>query len=596
VRWVVEQLQKRFLINNAQDAIRKAAVDLSDNPKKALWQLLEDTRAALDGGGGHEQGVRVWDALDLNPAQQPRWLASRRLPRAAVTLLLGDEGIGKSVFWCLLVAHITTGNPFREFGIPAREAQTVVLVLTEDDWAKDVRPRLELAGADLRMIKVICTEQDGSGSPIFPRDMHQIDAIEPPPALVVVDCWLDTVPSGQNLSDPQVARESLHPWRDLAIQLDAAVLLLGHTNRVASANPRDKYGATYALRQKARMTLFAQLDQDGLLQIGPEKSNRTAILSASTFEVQARQVFAPIVGDDGTVEDDGKVALLVYRGESTKTAGEHSADNYTADHDTSGQHDALAWLAAFLGAGPRWSVDIHAARETAEISIKKLKTAKRNLNVESTRLEGAGAWFMRPPQHADRIPDGPAPETSTPDASEGTSEHLGSSEGDSGDVSGQNGTSCRSDGISEDEPGTSCRSEQQVPFGSRSPSQNIEENPSTSQDVQKSPFGDIDESRDSGTVDNNVNSDPSCGVCSTVPCLCAEAQKEAPSKTVGTKPCPLCHKSPPEILILDGHEFCFHCELVTKLKCLDCHDNLIEVPAAGRCHACQQAVEANEVK
>ena len=35
------------------------------------------------------------------PAAQPRWLAKDRLPRAAVTLLIGDEGIGKSLLWVL---------------------------------------------------------------------------------------------------------------------------------------------------------------------------------------------------------------------------------------------------------------------------------------------------------------------------------------------------------------------------------------------------------------------------------------------------------------------------------------------------------------
>jgi hypothetical protein len=74
------------------------------------------------------------------------------------------EGIGKSLFWVWLVAYITTGTAFPGFGIPAREPGLVVLVLTEDDWSKDVRPRLELAGADLGMIKVICTDTDGSVS------------------------------------------------------------------------------------------------------------------------------------------------------------------------------------------------------------------------------------------------------------------------------------------------------------------------------------------------------------------------------------------------------------------------------------------------
>src|SRR5699024_5450914 len=55
-----------------------------------------------------QPGPKLWRATDLRGAAQMRWLASRRIPRAAVSLLVGDEGIGKSLLWVLLVAAITT--------------------------------------------------------------------------------------------------------------------------------------------------------------------------------------------------------------------------------------------------------------------------------------------------------------------------------------------------------------------------------------------------------------------------------------------------------------------------------------------------------
>jgi hypothetical protein len=70
----------------------------------------------FDKGRGPEAGPRIWDAADLHPAEQPRWLARSRLPRAALTLLLGDEGIGKSLFWALLATHISTGKAFEGSG------------------------------------------------------------------------------------------------------------------------------------------------------------------------------------------------------------------------------------------------------------------------------------------------------------------------------------------------------------------------------------------------------------------------------------------------------------------------------------------------
>ncbi|WP_459979897.1 AAA family ATPase, partial [Mycobacterium avium] len=146
----------------------------------------------------------------------------------------------------------------------------VILVVTEDDWQTTVLPRLEVAGVDLAMVSVICAERDGSGAPVFPRDLPLIRNADPAPALVAVDAWLDTVPSQLSVRDPQQARQALHPWKEVATTTGAAVLLLCHTNRVATANARDKYGATGELRKKARMTLFAQTDDDGHLVVGPE--------------------------------------------------------------------------------------------------------------------------------------------------------------------------------------------------------------------------------------------------------------------------------------------------------------------------------------
>jgi hypothetical protein len=116
----------------------------------------------------------LWPATELAAAEQPAFLARDRIVRAAVNLLIGDEGIGKSLLWVWVVAALTTGKSLPEFGIPKRAAGDAVLVLTEDDWSSIARPRLEVAGADLTRIRVLCVEKDGSGSPLFPRDLSLI--------------------------------------------------------------------------------------------------------------------------------------------------------------------------------------------------------------------------------------------------------------------------------------------------------------------------------------------------------------------------------------------------------------------------------------
>lgn len=343
---------------------------------------------------------QVWAAADLRAAAQPRWLARNRIPHAAVSLLIGDEGIGKSLLWVWVLRYITTGKPCPEFGIPARAPGHVILVCTEDDWATTVRPRCDVAGVDLGMVQVICTEDDGSGAPIFPRDLDLIRTADPAPTLVVVDAWLDTVPAAMSVKDPQQARQALHPWKEVATTTGAAVWLLTHTNRVASGNARDKYGITGELRKKARMTLFAQTDDDGSLVVGPEKANTAATIPASKFAIEAVRHFDP------TDEHDGTVPRLRYAGESTLTARQQLAETYAAEHgDPHGSDDAIGWLAAYLGSGPRWSVEVHRAREVAGISENKLRSAKARLRVESRRSDSDGPWFMALPEHHDQTPD-----------------------------------------------------------------------------------------------------------------------------------------------------------------------------------------------
>ncbi len=322
---------------------------------------------------------RRWNATDLRPAAQPRWLAKGRLPRGAISLLVGDEGIGKSLLWVWIVAAVTTGEPLPEFGIPARVPGHVILVCTEDDWTTTVRPRLEVADADLAMVQVICTEDDGSGAPVFPRDLFLIAEAEPAPALVVVDAWLDTVPAVLSVRDPQQARRALHPWKEVANATDAAVLLLCHTNRVASANARDRYGATGELRKKARMTLYARGTDDGRLIVGPEKMNTAAPIAASTFAITSVQHFTP------TADNDGTVPLLVYVSESERTAREHIADTYESDHGSVPQDraDAERWLREYLFENPgAKSVDVkREAKKDAAISERTLQRAAKKLGV-----------------------------------------------------------------------------------------------------------------------------------------------------------------------------------------------------------------------
>lgn len=317
----------------------------------------------------HEEATRqpkLWTLTDMVKPRPIQWLAHNRIPRGAVTVLVGDEGIGKSLLWVWLAARITTGRPAPEFGVPAGAPGHVVLFLAENGLADMDRPRMEAAGVDPEYVHVYCVEADGSGTP--PLDLFAVAdilAADFTPALIVADPWLDMVPSNLSVKDGQQAKRALRPWRELAVKTNAGVLLVCHTNRTDSANARDKYGATAELRKTARMTLFAQVDDETEhLTIGPEKSNVAARgIPASQFTITAESMRGFTDG----------VPVLTFAGESAKTATDIIADKWEASRpDADDRTDVQVWLETYLtDHGPTLRKDVLKAGKAEGFTVSK---------------------------------------------------------------------------------------------------------------------------------------------------------------------------------------------------------------------------------
>ncbi|WKK13874.1 AAA family ATPase [Rhodococcus ruber] len=340
-------------------------------------------------------GVRAWKATELECARRVEWLASLRIVAGAVNYMLGPEGIGKSLFLAWLAAIVTTGKPFPQFGIPARDPRTVVLVLTEDDWSTIARPRLEAAGADLERIVVLCEDPDGSGAPTFPRDMPIVEQAARGAAVVMVDAWADTLPGSLSVKDPQQARQALHPWKELGTRTGATILLTGHTNREKGGNVRNAYGLSGEIRKKARMTLLAQPDQEeeGVLVIGPEKSNVAPTLPASRFRIASVRMFDP------NETSDGMVPVLQWVGDAEQSARDFFADAAAAENGDGAdeRNDVDEWLRQFLAHGSQKANEVYSAADANGFSKDQIKRAKRRIGAVAERPVNPGPWFWSIP-------------------------------------------------------------------------------------------------------------------------------------------------------------------------------------------------------
>lgn len=275
--------------------------------------------------GSKRQSVVKFRRLSEMATTPTKWLAVGNLPASAVAVLVGDEGIGKSLWWVWVVSHLTTGRACPTIGYSGGEPVDVLVIATEDG-AGELNDRLTLAGADRDRVHVL-SEDDSTAATITinSRSPEVEAAVETlreegrSVGLVVVDAWLDTVPDNLNVRSPQDARRALKPWSATADRFDVCVLLVAHTNRMDTGNVRDKYGATGALRQKARQTLYAARSPEGTLLVGPEKGNHTEAKFAVAYEVEVVQV------RESTSNDPGKTARLKVVGGTGATIRDHIA-------------------------------------------------------------------------------------------------------------------------------------------------------------------------------------------------------------------------------------------------------------------------------
>jgi hypothetical protein len=332
--------------------------------------------------------IKLHKATNMTPSRPVNWLlAPSYLAKGKTNLLVGAEGIGKSLWTIRAMAAVTTGKAWGPFTMSTQPAD-VVLIATEDGWEDTIRPRLELAGADLERLHVLSENNDGTG-PATSKDLDVLKRSNIKAALVVADAWADTVSGNLNVKDPQQCRKAVEPWKEYASYIGAAILLVTHTNRNDSGSPRDTYGLSGGLRQIARSTLYALEDPDtSALLVGPEKSNLSSAAVAQRFVCESMQKF------EASDSNDGTVPCLQYLGPDDRTIREIVA----AQHQDRQQGNRPRktdeiddWLRCALAAQAVPSAELEQCAAEDGISKHQLERAKGRVGAKSNKV--GNKWY-----------------------------------------------------------------------------------------------------------------------------------------------------------------------------------------------------------
>lgn len=397
--------------------------ELGSAPERSDWlaNLLADAGCAaeplLPGRAveGETEGQEVQDRLGSSPitvapagstltaftdivAKPIEWLWRHRVALGKITALSGAPKIGKGLFYTDLIARVTRGDLDGDTSGP----QNVILVTTEDEPGDTLKPRLMAAGADLSGVSFFQMGTKDDPVPFrVPQDSDELGRriAEKQAALVVIDPLVEFI-------DGKVDSHKSHPVRQAIATLNGivrdhrcALVVIFHLNKGASTDPLLRHEGSAAFTQVVRGGLMLGRDpEDPDGDLGNQRvlavsaTNLAPMVRSLTYRIETRVVD----GDTGTPIE---TARMVATGESD--ASSHDLLRGRDDEERLERDNAADFLTAELADGPRPVKEVKTAALDAGIAWRTIERAKARLDVETSRVGGAGAaghweWWLRP--------------------------------------------------------------------------------------------------------------------------------------------------------------------------------------------------------
>jgi hypothetical protein len=316
--------------------------------------------------------------------ERVRWLWPGRVPLGMLTLLVGDPGLGKSLFGLHLA------------GIVSRAGGNVLIGSAEDHAGATIRPRAEALGADLHRLHVVGMRRDGiEDGLVLPDDADTLGdlALDVRARLVIVDPLTAHLADAVNSWRDQSVRRAMAPLHRLAEQRRCAVLLIAHLNKARGADPLYRAGGSIGIPAAVRSALLLARDPD---DPDGERGSRRVLAHVKCNVAERAESLACEV-EMVELGEGFNTAKLTITGTCTTTATD-LLDAPSAD-EREDRDEAVDFLRAELANGPLPAAEAKRAAERAGIGPSALKRAKQTLSVKSDKQGMTGPWtWALPPK------------------------------------------------------------------------------------------------------------------------------------------------------------------------------------------------------
>jgi hypothetical protein len=314
------------------------------------------------------------------------WLWPERIPLGAVTLLVGDPGLGKSLVTLDLAARLSIGADWPD-GEPGTRGG-VLLLNGEDSESRTVVPRLKSASADLRRIRLVRGVREvgptGCERTLSLRDdMQALEAAVracPDCRLVVIDPVTAFLGSSDGNGNAYV-RQVLRFLAGMAEAHRVAVIAVSHLNKREGGRAMYRAMGSLAFLAAARMAWGVCKDPRGERNLLlPLKTNLAAPKAGLAYELVGN-------ADGGAVHwqrEPVTESLYELLGSSTSGGTKPSPRDQSAY--------AIEWLREQLSAGAEEARDLQIHAGQAGISPWHLHQASIKIGVRKTKNQFVGNW------------------------------------------------------------------------------------------------------------------------------------------------------------------------------------------------------------
>jgi hypothetical protein len=295
-------------------------------------------------------------------AEPISWLVPDVFPSKALSIIFGMPGLGKSQISLDLAAAVSRGSKFANHVRATRG--NVIVMNVDDDPARQIKPRLLAAGADLSRVHVVEGVQGEKGKEVFNLAKH-FDALRRKVQEVksVKLCIIDPIyPNAAGR-----AGDTANALRNFAEEHNTAVLAIMHPKKAKGGADIHKIAGSQVWGAATRAAWAVDKGQ-----LFPVKLSYAAPNTAFSFGIEPE-----------TIKE---------RDATIKTSKVHfwSVDPYEAQPVVKeGQIEkAIAMLTDILGRGEASQMDARTALNNAGISNSTIERAKEKLGVVTRRGKG----------------------------------------------------------------------------------------------------------------------------------------------------------------------------------------------------------------